>query len=155
MIKNLLVLLTAAFILYACDEDSEPQAELDLTGEWSFVLPYANGSEQTVLDIASDSSIVIRYALYGIQPDTEPDQLNGTIDYYGDLTVSNNEVEFDIYEYVARDFYFGTGPDTLANQTTFFDDCIYEITGDTLTLTFTSYPADLPVRGDRKFVKLK
>jgi hypothetical protein len=153
--KKLVLLATTLVFLTSCKEDSESRATLDIAGKWEYVVSYSNGYEQQMLNVQKDSSIIISWSLYGVQPNTTPDQLNATIDYYGELDIVQPQVEFNVYEYIYNDYYLEIGPDTLENNTVFFKDCLYEINGDTLILNYTTSPADIPVRGERKFVKIE
>ncbi len=94
--KKLVLLATTLVFLTSCKEDSESRATLDIAGKWEYVVSYSNGYEQQMLNVQKDSSIIISWSLYGVQPNTTPDQLNATIDYYGELDIVQPQVEFNV-----------------------------------------------------------
>jgi hypothetical protein len=46
------------------------------------------------------------------------------------------------------------GTNTYEYKGDFYDNCTYEIIGDTLVLSYTQYPADRPIPGEKKYVRV-
>jgi len=112
------------------------------------------GRTETLIDFRADSSFTLTISQFGLQPNTDPDELNALLVYPGLLNVKEEQIQFNIQEFTYTDYYFQTGPETLENKTVFYDNCTYKINGDTLNLFYTSYPADAPIAAEQNFVRV-
>ncbi|MEQ8240798.1 MAG: hypothetical protein RIA69_16390 [Cyclobacteriaceae bacterium] len=151
--KTIILLSLTVVLIWSCSEENEVAPQLELTGKWKNVLTQNAGRTEILLDFQADSSFVMTLSHYGLQPNTAPDDLNASLEYPGTLTVTEDRIEFNINEYTYTDYYFETGPETFENRTVFYDNCTYVISGDTLILSYTSYPADAPIAAEQRFLR--
>lgn len=151
-------LITICFLslcLWACSDTNDVVPAFDLVGTWEAAWPQGQGRTELLLEFQADSSFVWKISTFGVQPNSAPDDLNALLEYPGVVTVNQEQVAFYCEEFTATDFYFQTGPETLENKTAIYDNCTYAIKGDTLILSFTSYPADRPVPAEQRYLRVR
>jgi hypothetical protein len=126
-------------------------AAASLHGHW---LPPAmalqpQGSTRGALTFAPNGRYVSATTSFGVYPGQAPNAVSGWTQVAGRYQVTGDRIAFRPDTLTTWDSVFGNRTPTVTTPYPYggmFDDCVFELRGDTLVLYFTTYPADAPVR---------
>ena len=148
-------LVVAALALAACSDATAPSAAArPLVGSWRHAQAMDGWSTATTYRFGSNGAFLLEIDDYGL--DGRPaDGLSAYTLLAGSYTVEGDQLVLRTAVMVAWDSFYGADSPP---QTTRFDApkpqaIPFEIAGDSLRLTLTSYPADAPVTSISTFYR--
>ena len=144
-----------ASALGACTHDpaapvGPPEARA-LRGRW---LPpvtalQPQGSMRGALTFGTNGRYVWATTSFGSYPGQAPNFVSGWTQVVGTYEVTGDRIAFRPDSLITWDSFYGNPRPTVTTPYPYggtFDDCVFEVRGDSLVLHFTTYPADAPVR---------
>lgn len=144
-----LVVAAAVLLLAGCSSLTAPGAD-ELVGSWTTAREslHPAGSLEHRLDLGRDLRFVAEFRSYGVYPGQGPDQLSAYSRTSGSYRVGGNRLVLRPDTLVTFDSFYGRAEPTRTTPypyTGLYDHATFEVSGDQLTLTYLSYPADAPV----------
>ena len=158
-LRHYLAVLLALTTLYACDEETNPENTQDLAGTWrrsitSSIVDIDDHTSILDLTLNSDSTFSQYLHIYSRSQGQATNELAHWEKWDGTLDLQGSSVNFIIDQYTWWS-ESSAQPTTEPYRAKFYTDCEYTIENDSLTLSFTYYPADAPEPISLKFAKLE
>lgn len=147
--RAILALATIA-VCASCSSSLDSLPTGDIVGRWTADREEASpaGSYVRHITFTNDGHFVSEFRSYGIYPTERAEDLSGYQRTVGTFTVAGDELSFQPDSLISWDAFYGTdSPVTVQTPYPYdsvYDDAHYRIDGVTLTLDFTTYPADGP-----------
>lgn len=147
--QSLLALATIA-ICASCSSSVDSLATSDIAGRW--VTPSEGlrpaGLYGRQLTFTNDGRFVSEVRSYGVYPKQRPEDLSSYTRIIGTFAVAGDQLSFEPESLITWDSFYGADSPEMV-QTPYpygslYDDARFRIDGETLTLDFTTYPADAP-----------
>lgn len=115
-----------------------------------------HGSWEVVLTFSPDGRFSQTISNYGVYAGTSPKELVARTIVMGTYSVVEDRLEVHPLTYTWMDtFYEDPGPHYGDPPESVFTDCTYQIMGPFLTLQYTTYPADAPVKTTAAFARVR
>ena len=128
-----------------------------LVGKWSYT---AEVSPQGIivyeLVIDDNFSFLSKVNYFGTYAGHNNQDLSSWYEFSGRLEEGQNTLIFRTENYRWWDsFYDNMIPVSEESSLSLFEDCTYQITSNSLELTYLTYPADAPVKTKRKYKRIE
>ena len=107
------------------------------------------GTMRGALTFSPTGRFISTTTSFGSYPGQAPNFVSAWTQTVGSYVVTGDRIAFRPDTLTTWDSFFGNRPPTITTPYPYggvFDDCVFEVQGDTLVLYFTTYPADAPVR---------
>jgi len=158
--KKLLFTGWIIVLLSACSSYDDMElgfAKSDIVGVWAdSTLAQPKGKLVHLLTFSENGVFVSRSESYGIYDGQDVNTLSGWSESVGNYVVSEGKMFFISRQVSGWDsFSENAAVTTQKNDQEIFEDCSYVLNKDTLTLEYTTYPADAPVRTERKYIRIE
>ena len=156
-----LTLLVATFFVVACSSYEDTEAlpsgsENEIYGVWiDTVTAQPQGYYIHELVIQPNGSFLSGARMFGIYSGQGDNELSGYFEQYGNYVLSKQNIYFVAKQTVSWDSFTNQPPLTLVKDVVIFESCTYRIYGETLELTYITYPADAPVITKRSYTKIQ
>lgn len=147
--RTLAALATIA-VFASCSSSLDSLTASDIVGQWTAAREEASptGSYSRQLTFSNDGHFVLEFRSYGVYQGQQADDLSSYSRTAGTFTVAGDRLSFDPESLTTWDAFYGaSSPETVRTPypyASFYDDARYRVEGNTLTLDYTSYPADAP-----------
>jgi hypothetical protein len=157
--KNLFIILSV-FAVVSCSAefmDMEPiENESDIYGFWTdTVMADPAGYSVNGLTFRANGSFVAFTKGYGMYQSQDSSQISYSFEDQGSYVLSARNIYFLSKRQVSWDFMTQNTPTDTIGDRQIFEACTYNITGDTLTLNYITYPADAPQVTVRKYIRIE
>jgi len=136
------LILISAILFSACKKDNPATPETPaIIGSWTETP--ASPMFQRTLFFAADGTFTMHFSYLGFVPGAET--ISGT------YATSGEKLNLKVLKHVHSEP--NKAPETLTTNPQLYDQATYKISGNTLTFTYFSYPADAPVKTTATFLK--
>lgn len=128
-----------------------------LVGKWSYTTEVSpQGIIVYELVIDDNFSFLSKVNYFGTYAGQNNQDLSSWSEFSGRLEEGQNTLIFRAENYRWWDsFYDNMTPVSEESNLSLFDDCTYQITSNSLELTYLTYPADAPVKTKRKYTRIE
>ena len=156
-----LILLVTTFFVVACSSYENTEAlpsdsDNKIYGVWiDTVAAQPQGYYVHQLVLQSNGSFISGTRTFGICSGQGKNELSGYFEQYGNYVLSKQNIYFVAKQTVSWDSFTNQPPLTLVKDVVIFESCTYRIYGETLELTYITYPADAPVITKRSYTKIQ
>ena len=153
------LIICTAFVL-SCEtreEDDLPELEISeqLIGDWTKTMNVGpKGSIISSIKISSDATFEYKIDVYVINTDLLPDEISFWSESSGNVEQNEDKLIFTSMKNTWFDVQSDESPKSDEVSRIVFEDCSYKIVGDTLFLSYTTYPADAPITSTFEFFRL-
>lgn len=142
-------------LLTACSPPTGPRAA-GLAGDWTTEREALRpgGSRESRLSLAGDGRFVSESRAYGVYPGQAAEQLSSTSRVAGGYRADGDRLLFRAESLTTYDTFGGREETRVQDPYPYgavYEGATFRVEGDRLTLTYTTYPADAPVRTSRQF----